>query len=87
MKSLKELVAGDKTVQFMHYRKGELWYKTDCGFEFPVPIEDTGDGTFLSTDRAMLFMRYIRKQRDHVLAAMEAKPAFDHIGWCQLNHC
>ncbi len=33
-----------------------------CGFEFPVPVEDTGDGVFNATDRAMLFMRYIRKQ-------------------------
>lgn len=60
--NLKEMVAGDKRVHFTFYRKGELWYKTDCGFEFPVPISDTGDGTFLNTDRAMLFMRYIRKQ-------------------------
>lgn len=37
-------------------------YKTECGFMFPVPIDDTGDGTFLSKDKAMMFMRYIRKQ-------------------------
>lgn len=58
---LKALVSGDKAVHFRFYRKGELWYATDCGFEFPVPINDTGDADFLATDRAMLFMRYIRK--------------------------
>jgi hypothetical protein len=39
-----------------------LWYSTECGFKFPVPIEDCGDGTFLPKDKAMMFMRYIRKQ-------------------------
>lgn len=28
---------------------------------FPVPIEDTGDGTFNAVDKATLFLRYIRK--------------------------
>ena len=32
------------------------------GFEFAVPVSDAGDGVFLASDRAMLFMRYIRKQ-------------------------
>lgn len=62
MSTLKSLVAGDKRVHFQFYRKGELWYKTDDGFEFVVPVADTGDGVFLASDRAMLFMRYIRKQ-------------------------
>lgn len=64
MKTVKDIVSNNANVHFQFYRKGELWYKTDCGFEFPVPIDDTGDGTFLNTDRAMLFMRYIRKQLD-----------------------
>lgn len=66
--TLKEMVMGDKWVLFEFYRKGELWYVTeDEGFEFPVPIEDIGDGVFVAKDRAILFMRYIRKQ----LAAIE----------------
>jgi len=62
MKNIKEYVSGDKTVKFVRYRKGNLIYTTECGLEFPVPIEDTGDAEFLAEDRAMLFMRYIRKQ-------------------------
>lgn len=31
------------------------------GFSFPVPITDCGDATFLVEDKALLFMRYIRK--------------------------
>jgi len=62
MHTLKTLVAPTKTVKFMMYRKGELHYRTSDGFDFVVPIEDCGDGVFLADDRAMLFMRYIRKQ-------------------------
>lgn len=62
MYTLKELVGNDKQVHFQFYRKGELFYKTDDGFEFSVPVADAGDGVFLASDRAMLFMRYIRKQ-------------------------
>jgi len=62
MLNLKSMVSKGKTVTFVRYRKGELIYVTECGFEFPVPISDTGDATFLSTDKAMMFMRYIRKQ-------------------------
>jgi hypothetical protein len=61
MPTLKDLVSGGKQVHFLFYRQKELWYKTDDGFEFPVPIDDIGDGVFLATDKAMLFMRYIRK--------------------------
>lgn len=61
MNSVKDMVKDNKTVEFQFYRKGELWYKTECDFLFPVPIDDTGDGQFNRTDKAMLFMRYIRK--------------------------
>ena len=60
--TVKDMVKGDKKVHFLYYRSKELWYRTDDGFVFPVPIDDTGDATFLNEDRAILFMRYIRKQ-------------------------
>lgn len=71
MPTLKELVAGDKQVKFVAYRKGNLHYETDCGFEFIVPIEDCDDGVFLNVDRAMFFMRYIRKQLEANKAGLE----------------
>ena len=65
MLTLKELVKGKK-VRFRFYRDGELWYATDDGFEFPVPIGDTGTGIFKAEDGAIQYMRWIRKHLDVV---------------------
>lgn len=63
---IKELVK-DKSVIFVMYLKNELWYKVEgTDFLFPVPIADTGDGTFLASDKAMIFIRYIRKQLEEI---------------------
>jgi len=59
-RSIKEMVK-DKRVNFTHYREGNLWYITECQFRFPVPLSDTGEASFLASDKAILFMRYIRK--------------------------
>jgi len=61
MNTIKEMVKDKKKVRFSFYRDSELWYKTECGFEFPVPIREIGNATFLAEDKAILFMRYIRK--------------------------
>jgi hypothetical protein len=75
---LKNLIK-DNTVQFSRYRKGYLYYtiashekdttdgvsfKPRQVWEFPVPIEDVGDATFNAGERAILFMRYIRKAQE-----------------------
>ena len=60
--TVKECVAPPQQVHFVRYKANELWYRCDNGLEFPVPVSDIGDATFLATDKAMLFMRYIRKQ-------------------------
>ena len=67
MRTLKEMIVNNQKVRFCFYRDGQLWYETECGFRFPVPISDAGTATFLSEDRAILFMRYIRRQ----MAALE----------------
>ena len=58
---IKDLVRNSKCVTFVRYQSGELWYRHQDGFEFPVPITDTGDGVFLAEDRALVFMRWMRK--------------------------
>jgi len=62
MITLKDRVRGNVT--FTHYFDGSLWYKTEDGFSFPVPVSDIGTATFLASDKAMLFMRYIRKHME-----------------------
>lgn len=69
MSSVKEMVSNNKRVKFVRYQKGELWYSTECGFEFPVSISDTGDAAFASEDKALLFMRWIKKHLDSIIAA------------------
>lgn len=58
--NIRTMVAGKK-VHFVSYREGNFIYRTDDGFEFPVPLSDVGNATLLATDKALMFMRYIRK--------------------------
>ncbi len=74
---LKTLLKGN-TVRFARYRKGYLYYticepsvypipvpsETLVTWEFPVPIDDCGDATFPATEKAIMFMRYIRKAQE-----------------------
>jgi len=62
VRTVKEMIVNNQKVRFTFYRDGDLWYETECGFRFPVPIADAGTATFLAEDRASLFMSYIRKQ-------------------------
>src|SRR5271157_717349 len=80
MNSIKDMVKDGKKVKFQFYKQNELWYVTECGFEFPVPIEDCGDGTFLAEDKAMLFMRYIRKHIKYL------DDAIKESGWSEPYH-
>ena len=62
--NLKDMVKGGQKVRISIYSRGSLWYITESGFEFPVPIGDraeVGNATFLAEDKAIYFMRYIRK--------------------------
>ena len=68
LKRLKEMVSDNKQVYFVKYFDGNLWYATEDGFQFPVPIKDIGIATFLAQDKALLFMRYIRKHLELLLS-------------------
>lgn len=62
MKNIKDMVKNNQKANFIAYKESNLYYTTECGFVFPVPISDIGDGVFNATEKAMLLMRYIRKQ-------------------------
>ena len=59
--NIKDLVKDGKKASFTHYFDGNLWYQTEDGFSFPVPVEDIGTATFNCVEKALLMMRYIRK--------------------------
>ena len=75
--NLKDMVKRGQKVRISFYSRGSLWYVTDSGFEFPVPVGDraeVGNATFLAEDKAIYFMRYIRKYMQFLEdARLEAK--------------
>ncbi len=56
----------DQQAHFQYYRDNALWYKTDNGFMFPVPISDVGTATFRRDEKAMLFMKWIRSYNEEI---------------------
>ncbi len=74
-RSIKDMVKDNQRVSFLFYRDGQLWYATECGFEFPVPISEAGTATFAAQDRAILFMRYIRRYIEYLGKSREAQAA------------
>ncbi len=54
----------NNTVIFSHYRKGFAYYNVtieNVSYVFPVNLQDIGDATLYNADKAILFMRYIKK--------------------------
>ncbi len=76
-RTIKEMVQNNQMVRFRFYRDGRLWYATECGFEFPVPIDEAGTATFLAQDRAILFMRYIRKYLEFLRKSREQENSLE----------
>jgi len=73
MRTPVEMVKHGQKVQFTHYRQQQLWYATECGFAFPVPIDEAGDAAFLAEDKALLFLRYIRSHYEFITQARAAE--------------
>ena len=75
MSKITEMVRDGKKARFTHYRDEELWYETECGFRFPVPISDTGGAAFVAEDKAIYLMRWIRlelERRSHERAGPDS---------------
>jgi hypothetical protein len=63
--NIKEIVK-DNRVNFFRYRQGVMYYTVkvpghDKEHMFPVPLSDVGDATLHAQEKAIIFMRYIRK--------------------------
>ena len=63
--NLKDHVSENKMVRFSFYKDGLLFYKTENGLLFEVPITETGNGSFNFEDKAIFYMRWIRKQLEN----------------------
>jgi len=67
---IKDIVK-NQNANFVFYRDKSLFYETDNGFQFPVPIEDAGSATLNQQEKAILLMRYIRKHLERTQAAKD----------------
>lgn len=68
MEELKvaDFVKESNRVYFSKYKNGNFYYlvkklKDMKYYEFPVPINDIGEGTLLASDRALTFIRWINQ--------------------------
>jgi ribosomal-protein-alanine N-acetyltransferase len=62
---IKDIIR-DNQVRFLRFRQGYLYYAVTvpgepADYMFPVPVADVGDATLQAQEKAILFMRYIRK--------------------------
>ena len=63
-RKLKDLVTNGKQAKFAFYRDSTLYYETECGFIFAIPVSDTKGASFNAEEKAVHLMRWIRKQID-----------------------
>lgn len=64
---------------FVKYEDGKLWYQiiysddahTPRIFDFPVPINDVGGGSFGSHEKSLTLMRWVRKHIEYLNGAVE----------------
>ena len=75
---IKEIVKDNK-VLFAKYRQGYAYYTVRVPSEgidymFPVPLSDIGDATLHATDKALVFMRYVRKALEEGAFVKSAGP-------------
>ena len=64
--NIKDVVKNNK-VYFLFYRQQHMYYGVDVEGQklmFPVPLEDVMDATLFAEEKAITYMRYIRKAID-----------------------
>jgi hypothetical protein len=67
---ISEFVKDGNKVYFQYFRAGILYYSVKKNhstewYIFPVPVADTGNASMLNIDKALTFMRWIRKAIDN----------------------
>ena len=63
------------TCTFVRYEAGKIWYHAfdDGGpyLDFPIPVEDAGDGAFLPTMKGVELLRWARKHLEYLRSALD----------------
>ena len=72
MMSVDQILKNNESVNFMFFMSGKLWYRTESGFKFPVPIRGSGQTVFLNEDRANRFYPYIKAHAEKLSKAKAA---------------
>jgi hypothetical protein len=67
--TIKTHIAG--MANFIYLRDSALWYQTESGFIFPVPLSDIGTTTFDAQYKGIRLMRWIRKHLDALESARQ----------------
>lgn len=49
---------------FRRYQDGNLWYITEAGFEFPIPVADLQGTQVKSIEKAIFLLRWMRRHAD-----------------------
>lgn len=57
--TIKDHIKG--IARFVYFRDSALWYRTETGLLFPVPLSDIGTTTFEAEHKGIYLMRWIRK--------------------------
>lgn len=62
---LIDIVKDNKKVRFSYYRDKQFWYECEDGLIFPIDLSEIDNpaakATLLAEDKAIFFMRWIRK--------------------------
>ena len=64
--NIKDIIKNNK-VYFLFYRQTVMYYGVDVDDKklmFPVPLSDVMDATLFAEEKAITYMRYIRKAID-----------------------
>jgi len=72
MTNLDKILNDNESVRFMFFLSGKLWYRTESGFKFPVPIKGSAQSVFLNEDRAKRFYPYIKAHAEKLNKAKAA---------------
>lgn len=62
--NVKQHVIDHQKAVYKFYQGGSLWYETEKGLQFEVPISETGNGIFNKEEKAINLMKWINKQLD-----------------------